>query len=161
MESLKKSVSDGKSAIASAITEKGVSTESDATFETLANNISNIQIMTEELVNQNYELYTCYVVNDSGTLTSHNSYNRGVTFTCPYYGKVEITMNNNYMGDETVRTVVINGVTKYYSRNIGSNQLTYDVSKGDVLYTCVIGTNTGSNPKSYAHIVHFSGFKEK
>lgn len=43
MESLKKSVSDGKSAIASAITEKGVSTESDATFDTMASNIGNIQ----------------------------------------------------------------------------------------------------------------------
>ena len=40
--SLKKSVSDGKSAVASAITEKGVSTSSDATFQTIANNISQI-----------------------------------------------------------------------------------------------------------------------
>ncbi len=39
---LKKSVSDGKSAVASAITAMGVSTESDATFETMATNISGI-----------------------------------------------------------------------------------------------------------------------
>lgn len=39
---LKKSVSDGKSAIASAITDKGVSTSSDASFATMATNIKNI-----------------------------------------------------------------------------------------------------------------------
>ena len=36
------SVSNGKSAIASAITDKGISTASDATFQIMATNISNI-----------------------------------------------------------------------------------------------------------------------
>lgn len=36
------SVSDGKSLVASAITDKGVETASDATFKTIANNISKI-----------------------------------------------------------------------------------------------------------------------
>lgn len=39
----KKSVSDGKSLVASAITDKGVETASDATFATMANNISEIE----------------------------------------------------------------------------------------------------------------------
>lgn len=39
---LKKSVSDGKSAVASAITDMGVSTESDATFAEMAENVGNI-----------------------------------------------------------------------------------------------------------------------
>ena len=43
INSLKSSVSNGKSAIASAITGKGVSTASDATFQTMANNINSIQ----------------------------------------------------------------------------------------------------------------------
>lgn len=42
----KKSVSDGKSAIASAITEMGVSTESDATFTTMANNIGSLKTIS-------------------------------------------------------------------------------------------------------------------
>lgn len=42
LESLKTSVSNGKSLIASAITDKGVSTASDATFQTMANNIGSI-----------------------------------------------------------------------------------------------------------------------
>lgn len=40
---LKKSVSDGKGTVASAITAKGVSTAADATFATMATNIRNIQ----------------------------------------------------------------------------------------------------------------------
>ena len=40
---LKKSVSDGKSLVASAITEKGVETATDATFQTMHDNILNIK----------------------------------------------------------------------------------------------------------------------
>lgn len=43
VEDTKKSVSDGKSLVASAITYKGVETASDATFATMANNISEIE----------------------------------------------------------------------------------------------------------------------
>ena len=42
INNLKSSVSNGKSAIASAITGKGVSTASNATFQTMANNIRQI-----------------------------------------------------------------------------------------------------------------------
>lgn len=43
VNALKKSVSDGKSTVASAITAKGVSTAADATFATMATNIRNIK----------------------------------------------------------------------------------------------------------------------
>lgn len=42
-ENLKKSVSDGKSLVASAITEKGVETATDATFQTMHDNILDIK----------------------------------------------------------------------------------------------------------------------
>lgn len=42
IDGLKKSVSNGKSTVASAITTKGVTTASDATFDTMATNIKNI-----------------------------------------------------------------------------------------------------------------------
>ena len=42
MSSLKKSVSDGKKKVADAITEQGVSTAADATFDTFATNIREI-----------------------------------------------------------------------------------------------------------------------
>ncbi len=43
LNSLKSSVSSGKSLIASAVTGKGVNTAADASFQTIANNISNIE----------------------------------------------------------------------------------------------------------------------
>lgn len=42
MDALKKSVSDGKTKVANAITDKGVETATDATFDVLAENISKI-----------------------------------------------------------------------------------------------------------------------
>ena len=42
IDSLKTSVSNGKSLIASAITDKGISTAATATFQTMANNIASI-----------------------------------------------------------------------------------------------------------------------
>lgn len=44
VDSLKKSVSDGKATVATAITEKGVATASDATFATMATNIGSIKV---------------------------------------------------------------------------------------------------------------------
>lgn len=43
ISSLKSSVSSGKATIAAAVTDKGVQTAADATFEQMANNIQNIQ----------------------------------------------------------------------------------------------------------------------
>lgn len=42
IEEVKKSVSDGKTLVANAITAKGVSTAANATFQTMANNVANI-----------------------------------------------------------------------------------------------------------------------
>lgn len=44
VEELKKSVSDGKTLVANAVTAKGVSTATDATFATMASNIGNIKV---------------------------------------------------------------------------------------------------------------------
>lgn len=43
INTLKKSVSDGKKLVADAVTEKGVDTATDATFEEIADNISKIK----------------------------------------------------------------------------------------------------------------------
>lgn len=45
LDNVKKSVSDGKAAVANAITTKGISTAVDATFETMATNIINIPVL--------------------------------------------------------------------------------------------------------------------
>ena len=46
---IKKSVSDGKSKVASAITEKGVSTEATDTFDIMADNIGQIETGGNEI----------------------------------------------------------------------------------------------------------------
>lgn len=45
---LKKSVSDGKTAVADAITDKGITTATDASFATMADNISQISTLATE-----------------------------------------------------------------------------------------------------------------
>lgn len=46
LNSLKTSVSEGKSLIAAAVTGKGVSTAADATFQTMSDNINKLSVFT-------------------------------------------------------------------------------------------------------------------
>lgn len=48
VDTLKKSVSDGKTAVASAITDKGITTATDAAFATMADNIGQISTLATE-----------------------------------------------------------------------------------------------------------------
>ena len=77
VESLKSSVSEGKSLIASAITDKGVSTSSTATFQTMATNIKNIKTTTTIIQQVNGILENTAGV--SLTSTTVQLYNNGAT----------------------------------------------------------------------------------
>lgn len=57
IDELKKSVADGKALIASAITRKGITTASDADFETIATNIARI-VVTSDTVHSVYATCT-------------------------------------------------------------------------------------------------------
>ena len=57
LENVKKSASDGKSAIATAITNKGISTPSNASFNTMVNNISSI-VTINDVPNQGAQTIT-------------------------------------------------------------------------------------------------------
>ncbi len=77
--SLKSSVSNGKSLIASAITDKGVSTASDATFQTMADNISSLDVNDPTTIrfaytgNYNERVGGVIEFLSSGILTIYNS----------------------------------------------------------------------------------------
>lgn len=62
LNSLKTSVSSGKSIIATAVTGKGVNTAADASFQTMANNINSI-----------YQLYTGDATATAGDISSGKS----------------------------------------------------------------------------------------
>lgn len=85
---LKKSVSDGKSAIASAITNAGVSTASDASFATMVENIGNI--FYKRLGMQLSKYYYANVSATSGTHGEQMIYRNTNTVT-----------EGNWLGHET------------------------------------------------------------
>ena len=92
--SLKKSVSDGKTLVANAITGQGVSTAVDAAFSTMATNIGTVgtnkynsgyssgrsQGQSDVKNNPNsYSLYTAAQYNTYGTQRYNSGYNAGVS----------------------------------------------------------------------------------
>ena len=126
INSLKTSVSNGKSLIASAITGKGVSTSSTATFQTMANNISSLAIrgtLAHEMGNQegntywfavtvpaNYPIIAYHINRSSGTsmhylisISSASSYD--IILDRHYSSELEVDINQTG-NDVTIRTYV-------------------------------------------------------
>ena len=66
LQDLKSSVSDGKTKVASAITDKGVPTSPTATFDTMANNISAIPTGVKKA---EFDLQTSSIIPNNGTGT--------------------------------------------------------------------------------------------
>ena len=99
------SVSSGKSLIASAITDKGVSTSNTATFQEMATNIGNIS-STEGDTTQYSVTYNLSNVTSSNTATSVNA---GDPYT------TTLTANSGYQLNTPVVTVDgIDVTSKYY-----------------------------------------------
>ena len=81
VSSLKDSVSEGKSLIASALTDKGISTSSTATFQTMANGIRNIR---QDVIDTFYKYHT-----------SEQKYNTFISkWSVPNYTDIETTSNS-------------------------------------------------------------------
>lgn len=78
---LKQSVSSGKQKVATAITDKGVSTGSDASFDTMASNIGLIKVAKGSAVAANV-LSGKTFTNDSGQLLTGTMANRAGTTAC-------------------------------------------------------------------------------
>lgn len=122
INNLKSSVSNGKSLIASAITDKGVSTASDATFQTMSNNIRNIQTAAGSIYDlaiyggalfnndTNKFYFPCLSISSSGGITIKNAGDnvRDWSNTLIYFGikgvgytKVWTYENNSYSSGES------------------------------------------------------------
>lgn len=128
-----KSVSDGKSTVASAITAQGVSTAADAEFATMATNIASAgtnkynagrrQGRADVTAAPNsYSLYTSAQYASYGTQRYNNGYNAGVAA-----GKNAVPSFDGYTDNDV--TFDFNNITSVYIRSgsftmYGSNSLT-------------------------------------
>ena len=129
INSLKSSVSNGKSAIASAITGKGVSTAADATFQTMANNINQIYVPDSRLV----------LTNDTLTMGAASSYDfswslvscTGADGVIGYQGP-----NKQYFYEGRADTA-ISGIGTWCCGLGGGNGLTYAHTIIDIYATIV------------------------
>ena len=84
LNEVKTSVSNGKSLIASAITDKGVSTASSATFQTMASNIGKIETVSGSLINlPNGYLYSTSTFVHGFSMSWFNEAHGNSTLTYP------------------------------------------------------------------------------
>ena len=103
---LKTSVSNGKSAVASAITDKGVSTSATASFDTMASNIRSIETISGSLINlPNGYLYSTSTFVHGFSMSWFNEAHGNSTLTYPISSNyVSVTFGSG----STIYTNLIN-----------------------------------------------------
>lgn len=142
---LKQSVSDGKAQVASAITGKGQPTASDATFATMANNISNISLDPKILTG------------NMGTGIVSSGVNTGLTFNIPGLPKTpvafKVTMSNmQYVSGSSTVNYSLNtpiefvyNLTNRVATLTGTNPpFTFLITVSGTQLTVYVQYNTGS-----------------
>lgn len=146
IESLKKSVSDGKTALASAITEKGVSTASNATFDTMASNISNIRtesILTGDAIAGNVLSGKTFYNTDAKTKVTGTMANRGA-----------VSANVGVGGSYTIPAGYHNGSGKVTGPTLSGTATAKDVASGKTFYS-----NSGEKQTGTLALNFPSGYK--
>jgi len=184
--SLKTSVSEGKAAIASAITDKGVSTASDASFSTMATNIRAIQtssIALSSIAVTTAPSKTTYTAletfNSAGmvvTATYSNGATKNVTSGCTWpttalnagTTSITITYSEDGVTKTTTQAITVNKISVTVPSQSGT--LTYTGgsrrpswnNKPSTSIATYGGTTSGTNAGSYTAtftLVNTSNYK--
>ena len=145
----KKSVADGKALIASAITDKGVTTESDATFQVMADNINKL---AENKYSEGYNDALSYI-NKNAKLVDTTLNPAGVGVTCDSTGGdgngAENTSSVSFVGTGVSRIVL--SISAYQQGGEANGSMTITTASGKVLgshsYSAVSGQTTTSTKK--------------
>ena len=105
------SVSNGKNLIASAITDKGVDTLADATFEQMADNIGKISGGSE----------TTTTVFTAGSMSFNSSRNIEIDISKNYIVITSLVISYSISKDKTTQFSIINGVINGIAQSSASN----------------------------------------
>ena len=160
LDELKTSVSNGKSLIASAITDKGVSTASNATFQTMSNNISSITSISSPKLIPGNVLWSVGTTDVYGN-PEYPAYTPPISAqdpNCIIVGHKILSNYNTITGKSSVST---SGFVYYFYNIINGNMyiirpssgfttaLTNDVKNGDpyiIIFSCP--NSVGSSHKA-------------
>ena len=138
LNEVKTSVSNGKSLIASAITDKGVSTASSATFQNMANNIRSInQGLTIQYIGELYigsmpakSLSKTYSITGYLSRTYSGYLGQNNTYTIPFTKFISMRVYDPYWSYGSIHLTLESGeIITYFTGGYGNSKFAYDYSR--------------------------------